>query len=262
MSVSTFEDVRNPDLAHAWGDDDSDVWVGRRRPSEPVELPKSYAELVAFAEKWLPLGWLADAGVPIETEVDSEQFTAFQGSQEIKEKITNTSRSFTVQALEESFRVGELYWDHGEPQLVTGTEGRETITELPATLKTINAWAILRFVDGDYWKIYVFPRVTISDRGTLEHQNSELSIYEMTARIIGKGWMITNNPDYAKRATYVAGLPAGEEPASASYIVNTEDEAAGQRIASLDAGDSARGNIDDDSSEPIVTNEDADGATS
>lgn len=210
MALETT-DIRNSDNARAYGDSATDVWLGRKVPGQDPGLPKSSDALTTFAETYPPLGWLSEDGVPFDTDTDSEDFTALQGSQLIKTKITQTTRTATIQALEESFRVGALYWDHGEPKAVTGN-AKEVLVDLPGSLKTIEAWAIFKFVDGDNFAIYVWPTVQITDRGTLEHQNSELSVYEMTAKFIGDGWMVTNNEDYVNRLNGGGETPAAIEP--------------------------------------------------
>lgn len=191
-------DHRDADNAHAWGDDETDVWLGINKLGQELVLPRNAAQAAAFLKNIKPLGWLGEDGVPIDTSIDSTDFTAMQGSAVVKTKITKVDRSFKVQALEENTRVTTLYWDHGVPRAVA--EG-ESLVDLPATMKTINCWAVLNFVEGDYWKIYVFPSVDITDRGTLDHANSNLSIYEMTAKIKKAGWMITNNPAYMEDMT-------------------------------------------------------------
>lgn len=186
-------DYRNSDNAHAWGDDETDVWIGRNMFGSTVELPRNAEQMKEFLQDKLPLGWLEESGVPINTSVDSTDFKALQGSSIIKSKVTSVARDFTVQALEENVRVTQLYWDHDKPKAVAAGE---SVVDIKNTLKTINCWAILQFVEGDYWKVYVFPSVDITDRGTLDHNNTAISIYQMTGRIRKDGWMFTNNPAY------------------------------------------------------------------
>lgn len=188
-------DYRDSDNAHAWGDDETDVWLGINKLGEDVTLPRNSEQALAFVKDVLPLGWLEESGVPIETSIDSTDFNAMQGSALIKTKITKITRSFTVQALEENTRVTSLYWDHDTPKAVADGEA---LIEIPNSISTINCWAILSFTEGDYYKIYVFPSVDITDRGTLEHTNTSLSVYQMTAKIKKAGWMFTNNPEYSK----------------------------------------------------------------
>lgn len=189
---------RNADNAHAWGDDETDVWIGIKTLGTDLVLPRNSAQATAFVAKYAPLGWLAEDGVPIETSTESQKFKAMQGSATIKTKITSLERNFQVQALEENLQVTSLYWANGKPKAVAAGE---TLMDIPNTMKTLNCWAILSFVDGEYWKIYVFPSVDITDRGTLDHKNSDLSIYQMTADIRKAGWMITNNPSYQEGMT-------------------------------------------------------------
>lgn len=191
-------DRRNADNAHAWGDDETDVWIGINTLGSEVTLPRNSEQAAAFVAQHAPLGWLAEDGVPIETSIDSEKFKAMQGSATIKTKITSLERNFQVQALEENLAVTSLYWANGKPKAVAAGE---TLIDIQSTMKTLNCWAILSFVDGDYWKIYVFPSVDVTDRGTLDHKNSDLSIYEMTFDIRKAGWMITNNPAYLEGMT-------------------------------------------------------------
>lgn len=197
--ATIYTDTRNADNAHAWGDEESDVWFIRRTIGQNLALPRTSAALEQFAKEHLPLGWLSDDGVPIKVDTDSKEFTAFQGAQDIKSKITKTTRTFTVQCYEEIVRVTELFWGHGKPQLVAEGSG-ESVVDLPASLKTISGGAILRFTDEDFVKIYVFPQVQITDRGSVDHKNDALTAYEMTFKVSGKGWLITNSPDYAKNA--------------------------------------------------------------
>lgn len=189
---------RNADNAHAWGDDDTDVWIGINTLGSDIVLPRNSAQAAAFVKQHNPLGWLAEDGVPIETSIDSQKFKALQGGATIKTKITSVERNFQVQALEEILEVTSLYWVHGKPKAVAAGE---SLIDIPSTMKTLNCWAILSFVDGEYWKIYVFPSVDVTDRGTLDHKNSDLSIYQMTFDIRKAGWMITNNPSYLEGMT-------------------------------------------------------------
>lgn len=189
---------RNSDNAHAWGDDETDVWIGINTIGSEIVLPRNSEQAKAFVAQHPPLGWLAEDGVPIETSVDSQKFKAMQGSATIKTKITSLERNFQVQALEEILAVTSLYWANGAPKAVAAGE---SLIDIPNTMKTLNCWAILSFVDGDYWKIYVFPSVDVTDRGTLDHKNSDLSVYQMTFDIRKAGWMITNNPSYMEGMT-------------------------------------------------------------
>lgn len=186
-------DHRDSDNAHAWGDDETDVWVGRNALGVDVDLPRSSDDLEKFVNDHLPMGWLEESGVPISLSAESNDFKAMQGSTIIKTKITGVDKTFTMGCLEEVARVTELWWDHGKPQKVK--EG-EALIDLPASLKTINCWAILKFVDGDYWKIYVFPSCDITERGELAHSNTDLTAYQFTFKIKKAGWMLTNNPAY------------------------------------------------------------------
>lgn len=184
---------RNADNAHAWGDDETDVWLGVNTLSKKVTLPRNSQQAAQFVQQYKPLGWLAESGVPISTNIDSSEFNAMQGSAVIKTKITKVTRDFVIEALEENLRVTQLYWDHDKPKAVAAGE---SIIDIKNTIKTLNCWAILSFVEGEYWKVYVFPSVDITDRGTLNHSNTDFSMYQMTCKIKKDGWMFTNNPAY------------------------------------------------------------------
>ncbi|WP_178945902.1 hypothetical protein [Kocuria sp. TGY1127_2] len=229
MATLETVDVRNADNARAYGDSDTDVWLGRIHRDQTVQLPRSSNDLVKFSETHPPLGWLSEDGVPFDTDIDSEEFKGLQGSQIIKNKITQTNRSATIQALEESVRVGELYWDHGAPKKVAGSTN-ETIVDLPGSLKTLDCWAIFKFTDGENFVIYVWPHIQITDRGTLDHKNDDLSLYEMTAKFIGDGYMITNNADYAKHAEGTDG-EGNDEANTTPELPAGEDDTEGEKAA-------------------------------
>lgn len=200
IPISGIE-YRNADNAHAWGDDETDVWIGINTLGQAPNFPRNSTQLKNFLQSIKPLGWLAEDGIPIETEIDSTDFNALQGSAVIKTKITKVTRSFQIQALEENARVTKLYWDHDTPRMVAAGEA---IVDIPNTISTLNCWAVLQFVEGEYWKVYVFPSVDVTDRGTLDHTNTALSIYQMTMKIKKAGWLITNNP------AYIEAVPEGE----------------------------------------------------
>lgn len=191
--AQALTETRNADNARSYGDDLTDVWLGRNTPGETISLPRNLDELVKFAETHLPLGWLGEDGVPIEVSNDEQEFYGLQGSQLILTKNTKTTKSMKVQCLEEVARVTELFWDHGKPKAVGPGE---SLVDLPASMRTIDVWCIARFVHGSYYKIYVFPNALIGERGTVEHNNSALTIHELNVKVRGRGWMITNNPDY------------------------------------------------------------------
>lgn len=223
--------TRDADNARAYGDEGTDVWLGQNRLGQELTLPRVSSELRTFASAHAPLGWLNEDGVPIDTDTDTQDFYALQGSQLILSKITQTTRTLTVQALEEVARVTELWWGHDAPKAVGNGE---SLVDLPASLKTIDCWCIAHFEHGEYFKTYVFPHVLISDRGTLDHSNSDLSMYEMTLKIRGNGWMFTNNPDYFKTA-------AGKENFDAKFTAPAVAEVTGVDVTDLQAKGSRHG---------------------
>ncbi len=51
-------DRRNADNAHAWGDDETDVWIGINTLGTDLVLPRNSAQATAFVAKMHPLaGW-------------------------------------------------------------------------------------------------------------------------------------------------------------------------------------------------------------
>lgn len=171
-----------------YGDLSSDVFLAPKGTTLPTTVT---ADPPA---PFVSLGWLSEDGIDFDVSTDSEKFKAWQGGATIRVKTTGTEKTITFQALEETPGVTALFFDHGAPTVTTGVAK----IDLPEAVGTVERAAVFKFVDGDVTKLLCCELIQITDRGTISHSNSDMTLYEFTAEIIGDSYILTNNPAYVE----------------------------------------------------------------
>ena len=110
----------------------------------------------------------------------------------LRTKVTGTEKSISIQCLEETPGVTELYWGHGAPVVTTGVAR----IDLPEGIGTVARAAVFKFVDGGVTKFLCCEKVEVTDREEISHQNSSLTMYGFTLDIIGDSYILTDAPAY------------------------------------------------------------------
>lgn len=181
--------AKNRSNIRIYGDLESGVYLADVGETLPTTLDEPTAPFVE-------LGWISEDGIDLEVSTDAEKFKAWQGAATLRTKITSTEKTITFQALEETPGVTALYFDHGEPEVTTGVAR----VDLPEGIGTVARSAVFRFIDGGVTKFLCCETIEITERGTLGHKNSEMTIYEFTAEIVGDAYILTDNPAYTEAA--------------------------------------------------------------
>lgn len=182
--------AKNEDNIRVYGDLTSEVFFAPKGTTLPTTLATD--PTTPFAG----IGWLSEDGVNLEVSTDVEKFKGWQGGVTLRTKVTSTEKTITIQALEETPGVTELYYGHGAA-VVTGTAPNQVAKLiLPESIPTIQRAAVFKFVDNTVTKFLVCELVEITGRGTLAHQNSSMTTYEFTLDILGDSYILTNAPAY------------------------------------------------------------------
>lgn len=182
-------ETKNYDNIRIYGDLESEVLLAPLGTELPVDLTD-------LDPAFLAMGWLSEDGVALTVSANVEKFRGWQGGGVLRTKVTSTDKSFTVQALEESPVVTELFFDHA-PATVTGTGATAVAKlDLPEGIGTVARAAVVKFKDGDVDKWLVCTKIEVGDRGDVPHTSSGMTIYEMGMEIIGAAYILTNNPAY------------------------------------------------------------------
>lgn len=182
--------AKNYDAIRVYGDLASEVFFAPKGTALPTAVT---------ADPGAPfkaIGWISEDGVSLSVTTEVEKFKAWQGGTTLRTKVTSTEKTVTVQALEETPGVTELYFAHGAPT-VTGT-GATAVAKvvLPESLPTVERAAVFKFVDGGVIKYLCCELVQVTDRGEVSHQNNAMTMYEFTLEIIGNSYLLTNAPAY------------------------------------------------------------------
>lgn len=185
--------TKNRDNIRVYGDLDSEVFLAPIGSTLPVALTDP-------ADPFAAIGWLAEDGIDLEVSTDAEKFKAWQGGTTVRTKVTSTEKSITFQALEETPLVTGLFFDHGAPTVTGEGAAKVAKIDLPEGIGTVERAAVFKFLDGDVWKLLCCESVQITERGTVGHKNSDMTIYEFTAEIIGESYILTNAPAYLEDA--------------------------------------------------------------
>jgi hypothetical protein len=182
--------AKNYDNIRAYGDLDSEVFFAHLGTTLPVDIAAD--PIAPFAA----VGWLSEDGVSLALSTDVEKFKGWQGGSVLRTKVTGTEKSISIQCLEETPGVTELYFGHGAP-VITGTAPNEVAKiDLPEGVPTVARAAVFKFVDGGVTKFLCCEKVEVTEREDLSHQNSSLTMYGFTLDIIGDSYILTNAPAY------------------------------------------------------------------
>lgn len=181
--------AKNYDNVRVYGDLDSEVFFAPLGSTLPTTLADPIAPFAA-------LGWLSEDGVSLAVSTNVEKFKGWQGGTTLRTKVTSTEKSISIQALEETPGVTELYYGHGATT-VTGTAPNQVArVDLPEGIGTIARAAVFKFVDGGVTKFLCCERVEVTDREELSHTNSSMTMYGFTLEIIGDSYILTDAPAY------------------------------------------------------------------
>lgn len=181
--------AKNYDNIRAYGDLDSEVFLAPVGSTLPTTLTDPIAPFAA-------LGWLSEDGVSLAVSTDVEKFKGWQGGSTLRTKVTGTEKTISIQCLEETPGVTELYFGHGA-KTVTGT-GADAVgrVDLPEGIGTVARAAVFKFVDGDVTKFLCCEKVEVTDREELAHTNSGLTMYGFTFDIIGDSYILSDAPAF------------------------------------------------------------------
>ncbi|MGW9021262.1 phage tail tube protein [Leucobacter chromiiresistens] len=160
-------------------------------------LPTSLAPVTA---PYQSIGWLSEDGVDLDLTAEVTKFKGYQGGTTLRTKVVSSEKSFKVQALEESPLVTGMFYGHGKPTLVgTGADAIARI-DLPEAIPMIERAAVIHFVDNGVHKVLCCEKVQATERGTVSHKNTDMTVHEITFEIIGDAYILTNAPAYIEAA--------------------------------------------------------------
>jgi hypothetical protein len=181
--------AKNYDNIRAYGDLDSEVFLAPLGSTLPITLTDPIAPFEA-------LGWLSEDGVSLALSTDVEKFKGWQGGSTLRTKVTGTEKTISIQALEETPGVTELYYGHGAAT-VTGTGDTAVArVDLPDGIGTIARAAVFKFVDGGVTKFLCCEKVEVTGREDLSHTNTGLTMYGFTLEILGDSYILTDAAAY------------------------------------------------------------------
>lgn len=181
--------AKNYDNIRAYGDLDSEVFFAPVGSTLPTTLVDPIAPFEA-------VGWLSEDGVSLSLSTDVEKFKGWQGGSTLRTKVTGTEKSISIQCLEETPGVTELYYGHGAPVVSGVAPDQIARIDLPDGVGTVARAAVFKFVDGDVTKFLCCEKVEVTDREDLSHTNSGLTMYGFTLEILGDSYILTDAPAY------------------------------------------------------------------
>lgn len=186
--------AKNLDNIKLYGGADSAVLFGFK--GDAFTLPQTLEdELDPLLQD---VGWISEDGVNIEVSVDSGEIIAWQGGTAVLFPVTGSSKNFGFTAMEDTPLVAKMFFGASDP-VAAGTGGARV--DLPGSMSAIEGAAVVKTVANDVIKYYVAPLVSITDRGSVGHSNTDPTQFEMTLAIRGDSYIITNHPAYVEAVT-------------------------------------------------------------
>lgn len=157
-----------------YGDDASAVFVAPKGTTGPTTL-------AAPAGTFVELGWLSEDGIELDRNENLVEFNAHQGGALVRAKRTSVKDTFKFVCLEETAKVLGLYYAGVAP---TTASSVDTFAITAQTVSDERAWVVDNY-DGLIQKRYVVPSGEVTNRATISHKNSDLTMYEFTVSIYG-----------------------------------------------------------------------------
>lgn len=166
-----------------YGDDTTAVYTAPKGTTGPTGLA---APSATFKE----VGWLGEDGVDLERNEDVAEFKGYQGGTLVRKKTTSVVDTFHFVCLEETALTLGLYYKGQAPVVATGVG---TLTVTNQSVSDERAW-VVDLIDGSVTKRYVVPSGEVTDRATISHKNSDLTMYDFTVTIYGAYTILSNAP--------------------------------------------------------------------
>lgn len=180
--------AKNSENVRVYGDLESEVYFAPAGSTLPVDMTTD--PIAPF----MAVGWISEDGVSLSLSTDVEKFKGWQGGTTLRTKVTSAEKSLSMQALEETPGVMELYYGITADDItVTGTAPNEVAkVNIPESPGTVRRAAVIKFVDGTVEKWLCCENVQVTERGDISHANADMTMYEFTFEIIGASYILTN----------------------------------------------------------------------
>lgn len=190
--------MKNLDNIKLYGGEDSAVLFGFK--GDAFTLPQGLDD--AVDPLLHDVGWISEDGVAIEVSVDSGQIIAWQGGTAVAFPVTGSTKTIGFTAMEDTPLVAKMFYGASDPVAAGAGAAR---VDLPGAMTAIEGAAVVKTVAGDVVKYYVAPLVSITDRGTVGHSNTDPTTHEMTLAVRGDAYIITNHPAYVEAVVEAGG---------------------------------------------------------
>lgn len=184
--------AKNYDAIHIWGDEDTTVSIARKKDNPTI--PTALEDL---GDEFFDAGWLSEDGIGLEVSADVTKFKAYQGGKLVKTRVTSTENSFGLQFLQEDPDTTEIFYGHDG---VTTTGGVAKY-KIPGAITHKEYVVVIDFKDAGVTKRLVVETASPGERGTVPHQNSELTVLEVTFDIVGDAYVLTDDPVFVGAGT-------------------------------------------------------------
>lgn len=171
--------AKNRNNVRIYGDLSSGVFVapkGTTGPTAPTATPFP-APPAAFVE----VGWTSDDGVNLDRKEDTAAFTAWQSGTVVRKKVKSVEDTLKFTSIEENPTVLGLYYKGVTPTTTSGVDHYAITNQARSDER---AW-VVDFVDGGVQKRIVAPSGEVTERASVSHKNSDLTMYEYTVTIYG-----------------------------------------------------------------------------
>lgn len=152
------------------------IWVAPKGTAAPTTI--NSAPNAAFKD----LGYLGDAGIELNQNVDRSEFKAHQGGAIIRRKVTESGRTLTFTALENTFPVLDLVFPGG-----TWTDAATYVKgSIPEVISTVEkAWIFDTFDTSNALQKRYFFTGEATNTGSFTFGVSDMVAYEFEVAMYG-----------------------------------------------------------------------------
>lgn len=186
----------NTDNVHIFGSDKDALWLGAAGTDlSAVTLDSDLKSITGLTD----CGWLSDNGLTMSFDDSTSDFKGHQGHATILTYMDDSKTTLTAELLESKLSTVTNY--------MNATIGKQTTTEAELNVKhfrtIVNLVAVWDTWDTDKPNVhfrYIFPRVSLGERGEISFKAGELQMFPHTLTVLEQYKILTNDPAFLKTA--------------------------------------------------------------
>lgn len=164
--------------------------------------------MAAWGDDFVDLGWISDEGITESPDEETEGFTPWQSTAEIREEVTKVTITWETVLWTTSFDTISVYFRKRAEDMTENDDGSIEFVDGDIPKKYRNFFGI-DVIDDPYRRRIEIPNGGISERGGQEYKRGSLVGYPITIKgyLTAEGWSCKRKFKEGWKLPTAAGTP-------------------------------------------------------